>query len=106
MIVTGDVGTSGLLTQVTVTNYSYTFLLINNHLIFDQAICEGRWLLLEYIDHAPIGGLSMLVPVTESSMLNVPDHGGGILAVPENQFVEDPLCEVMLLVIFYFMLFE
>lgn len=47
-----------------------------------KAVREGRWLLLEDIDYAPMDVVSMLLPVVESLTLNVPGHGDVILAAP------------------------
>lgn len=43
---------------------------------------EGRWLLLEDIDYAPMDVVSLLLPVVESRTLNVPGHGDVIQAAP------------------------
>ena len=43
---------------------------------------EGRWLLLEDVDYAPMDVISMLMPVVESMTLNVPGHGDVIRAAP------------------------
>ncbi len=43
---------------------------------------EGRWLLLEDINYAPMDVVSMLLPVVESRTLNVPGHGDVIHAAP------------------------
>ena len=47
-----------------------------------RAVREGRWLLLEDIDYAPMDVVSMLLPVVESLTLNVPGHGDVIRANP------------------------
>ena len=45
-----------------------------------RAVKEGRWILLEDIDYAPMDVVSILVPLLQSRTLNLPGHGGTIHA--------------------------
>lgn len=45
-----------------------------------RAVKEGRWILLEDIDYAPMDVVSILVPLLQSRTLTVPGHGGTIRA--------------------------
>ena len=47
-----------------------------------QAVQEGRWILLEDIDLAPMDVVSVLIPLLESSALSVPAHGNVVKAAP------------------------
>lgn len=40
--------------------------------ILTRAVREGRWLLLEDIDCAPMDVISVLIPLLESRMLSIP----------------------------------
>ena len=49
---------------------------------FTQAIREGKWLLVEDVDHAPMDLPTMRLRLIESSSLYVPGHGDVITASP------------------------
>ena len=52
--------------------------------ILTCAVKEGRWLLLEDIDRAPMDVISVLIPLLESRILSIPGKGN-IQAAPEFQ---------------------
>ncbi|PIK60822.1 putative midasin [Apostichopus japonicus] len=47
-----------------------------------QAVQEGKWILLEDLDYAPMDVISVLLPLLESGSLTVPGHGDTIRAAP------------------------
>ncbi|CAH1798613.1 unnamed protein product, partial [Owenia fusiformis] len=47
-----------------------------------QAVMEGRWILLEDIDYAPMDVISTLVPLLQSNTLSIPGHGDSVKAAP------------------------
>ena len=49
--------------------------------ILTRAVTEGRWLLLEDIDCAPMDVISVLIPLLESRVLSIPGREN-IQAVP------------------------
>ena len=52
--------------------------------ILTRAVKEGRWLLLEDIDCAPMDVVSVLIPLLESRILYIPEKGN-IQASPDFQ---------------------
>nr|XP_020753857.1 midasin-like [Odocoileus virginianus texanus] len=51
-----------------------------------QAVTEGRWVLLENIDYAPLDVVSVLIPLLENGELLIPGRGDCVKAAPGFQF--------------------
>ncbi|KAF3702507.1 Midasin Dynein-related AAA-ATPase MDN1 MIDAS-containing protein [Channa argus] len=51
-----------------------------------KAVSEGRWILLEDIDHAPLDVISVLLPLMENKKLMIPGRDDCIDVVPGFQF--------------------
>lgn len=52
------------------------------NLMFLKAVSEGRWIVIEDIDLAPMEVLSVLIPLLETRKLFIPGRGEVIEAAP------------------------
>ncbi|PIK42632.1 hypothetical protein BSL78_20512 [Apostichopus japonicus] len=55
---------------------------IPGEFVWQPGCQEGKWILLEDLDYAPMDVISVLLPLLESGSLTVPGHGDTIRAAP------------------------